>query len=70
MEFIQKLTELNVKHQTLNVCKTSFVQKAWNKGLNLHVHGWMCDIETGLIKDLTVTNEDWDHIRDIYNYKL
>ena len=70
VEFMQKLTELNVKHQTLNVCKTSFVQKAWNKGLNLHVHGWMCDIETGLIKDLTVTNEDWDNIRDIYNYKI
>lgn len=69
-QFIKALTEINVKHQTLNVCKTSFVQNAWNKGVNLHVHGWICDIETGLIKDLTVTNEDWENIRNIYTYKF
>ncbi len=69
-EFIKSLTELNVKHQALNVCKTSFVQNAWNKGVNLHVHGWICDIETGLIKDLTVTNQDWENIRNIYSYKF
>jgi carbonic anhydrase len=69
-EFVKALTELNVKHQALNVCKTSFVQNAWNKGINLHVHGWICDIESGLIKDLTVTNQDWENIRNIYSYKF
>jgi carbonic anhydrase len=69
-DFLKALTELNVKHQTLNVCKTSFVQNAWNKGVNLHVHGWLCDIETGLIKDLTVTNEDWEKIKNVYSYKF
>lgn len=69
-EFIKSLTELNVKHQALNVCKTSFVQNAWKRGANLHVHGWICDIESGLIKDLTVTNEDWEKIKHTYSYKF
>ena len=67
-EFIKKLTELNVKQQVLNVCKTTFVQKAWANGKNLHVHGWLCDIHTGLIKDLGINKKEWDLIKDIYRY--
>ena len=69
-EFIKKLTELNVKAQALNVCKSPYVQKAWAEGRDLHVHGWLCDIETGLIKDLAVTNKDWNEIKNIYNFKF
>jgi carbonic anhydrase len=69
-EFITKLTELNVKTQALNVCKTPFVQKAWAEGRDLHVHGWLLDIETGLIKDLGITNRDWNEIKSIYNFNF
>ena len=66
-EFLNKLTILNVKAQALNVCKTPFVQTAWAKGQALHVHGWLMDIETGLIEDLSITNKDWDDIKHIYD---
>lgn len=69
-EFIKRLTELNVKSQALNVCKTPYVQKAWADGRSLHVHGWLMDIETGLIKDLAVTNKDWNEIKNIYNFQF
>lgn len=69
-EFIKKLTELNVKVQALNVCKTPFVQKAWKEGRKLHVHAWLTDIETGLITDLSVDNKDWNEIKHIYNIRF
>lgn len=66
-DFVKRLIEINVKVQALNACKTPWVQKAWREGRNLHVHGWLMDIETGLINDLTVTNKDWSEIKNIHN---
>ncbi|KAG2374753.1 hypothetical protein C9374_010497 [Naegleria lovaniensis] len=63
---INRMIELNVIEQTLNLCKTSIVQTAWAKGNTLHVHGWVCDIETGLIKDLEIEETRWKEIEDIY----
>lgn len=67
-EFVAKLTEVNVKVQCINVCKTPFVQQAWKEGRNLHVHGWILDIETGLIEDLSISNKDWNDVKNIYNF--
>ena len=51
-ERLDALCELNVKEQVTNVCNTPIVQKAWNEGQSLHVHGWIYNIENGLLKDL------------------
>jgi carbonic anhydrase len=56
-----RLVELNVKEQVLNLTKTSIVQKAW-KERNLNIHGWVYDIKTGKIKDLNLL---MDEITDI-----
>lgn len=63
----ERLIELNVQEQCINVIKTAVVQKAArNRGLK--VYGWVFDIHTGLIKDLNI---DFDNIlkdiRDIYH---
>jgi carbonic anhydrase len=47
-----RLVELNVVAQAHNVCKTSIVQNAWNKGEFPHVHGWVYDVSDGLIRTL------------------
>ena len=65
-EFLKILTELNVKHQVFNVCKSPIVQKAWNQGRQVRVSGWMCDISTGLIKDLDVGQAEWNAIENFY----
>jgi len=49
---MDKLCELNVREQVSNVCNTSVVQKAWENGADLTVHGWIYDINNGLLKDL------------------
>jgi len=51
-ERLDALCELNVKEQVTNVCNTPIVQKAWNEGQSLHIHGWIYNIKNGLLKDL------------------
>jgi len=46
------LCELNVKEQVNNICNTTIVQNAWKKGGELSVHGWIYNIENGILKDL------------------
>ena len=46
------LCELNVKEQVTNVSNTSVVQKAWKEGHELSIHGWIYNIENGILKNL------------------
>jgi carbonic anhydrase len=52
-EKFDALCEFNVKEQVTNVCNTTVVQKAWNTGAELSVHGWIYNIENGILKELT-----------------
>src|SRR6188768_3852834 len=45
-----KLVELNVKQQVFNLCKTSIVQSAWQKGNYPFIHGWVYDVHDGVVK--------------------
>jgi carbonic anhydrase len=47
-----RLCELNVIEQVVNVCETTIVQDAWARGQDLTVHGWTYRLETGLVNDL------------------
>jgi carbonic anhydrase len=69
-EKFRRLVELNVKEQALNVCKTAVVQKAWSKGENVHVHGWVYDLESGIIKDLEIEQTEWFNIKPIYEVEI
>jgi carbonic anhydrase len=53
-----RLVELNVQEQCVNVIKTADVQKAWAEN-RITVHGWVFDIKTGYLKDLKI---DFDKI--------
>ena len=52
---IDRLCELNVIEQVANVCQTTIVQDAWDRGQELAVHGWVYGIGDGLIRDLCTT---------------
>ena len=62
-----RLVELNVQEQCVNLLKTAAVQQAIHDR-NLTVHGWVFDIHTGKLKDLKI---DFPHIlkniMEIYN---
>ena len=46
------LCELNVKEQVTNICNTTIVQNAWKQGNELSIHGWIYNIENGILRDL------------------
>ncbi len=37
-------------------------------GKNVHVHGWLMDIVTGLINDLKIDNQGWDAVKGYYDF--
>jgi carbonic anhydrase len=47
-----RLCELNVIEQVVNVCQTTVVQDAWERGQDLVVHGWTYALQDGLMRDL------------------
>ncbi len=52
-----RLVELNVTEQCINVIKTAAVQKSYITGGFPLVHGWVFDLHNGLLKDLKVDFE-------------
>jgi carbonic anhydrase len=62
-----RLVELNVQEQCINLIKTAAVQQAY-KERGLMVHGWVFDIHTGKLIDLKIDFEKILHnIMEIYN---
>ncbi|WP_299179974.1 carbonate dehydratase [uncultured Neptuniibacter sp.] len=49
---LDRLCELNVIEQSVNVCETTIVQQAWENGQDLTVHGWIYGLSDGLVNDL------------------
>ncbi len=52
---IDRLCELNVIEQVANVCQTTVVRDAWDRGQSLSVHGWVYGLHDGLVRDLGTT---------------
>jgi carbonic anhydrase len=50
-----RLCELNVIRQVKNVASDVFLQDAWARGQEVHVHGWVYSLANGLVNDLNVT---------------
>ncbi|SNS39395.1 carbonic anhydrase [Noviherbaspirillum humi] len=49
---VDRLCELNVIEQVVNVCQTTIVQDAWERGQEFTVHGWIYSLKDGLLQDL------------------
>jgi carbonic anhydrase len=47
-----RLCELNVLEQAANVCETTIVQDAWDRGQPLEIHAWIYRLDDGLLRDL------------------
>jgi carbonic anhydrase len=60
------LCEMNVVAQVNNVCHTSIVQDAWQRGQQLQVHGWIYSIKDGLLRDLNATFDAPEQVPAVY----
>ncbi len=49
-----RLCELNVAAQVRAVAQSEVVESAWERGVELTVHGWIYDLADGLLRDLDV----------------
>lgn len=61
-----RLCELNVIEQTINVCETTIVRDAWARGQSLAVHGWIFAMKDGLLRDLGVSVSDSAQINVVH----
>ena len=64
------MCELNVIEQTANICRTTILEDAWDKGQEITVHGWIYDIHDGLIRDLNINVGRGNNFQDEYRQAL
>jgi carbonic anhydrase len=65
---VNRLIELTVKEQVMNLAKTSIVQKAWKEENRPHLHGWVYSLSNGLIKPI-FEMEAGTHIDPLFEYE-
>jgi len=61
-----RLCELNVIEQVSNVCQTSIVLDAWERGQDLTIHGWIYGLKDGLVRDLRTSAGSPAEVADAY----
>lgn len=64
-----ELVRLNIYEQSLNVAKTTIVQKAWSRGNNISIHGWVYDLRDGVIDPVCEIDVDTNWDNPIYQFK-
>ena len=62
-----RLVELNVKEQVMNLAKTSIIQKAWQYEERPCLHGWVYGLKDGIINPILIM-EPHTHIDPLYEY--
>lgn len=67
---LSALCELNVVEQVFNVCQTTIVRDAWERGQDLTVHSWIYGLKDGLVHDLKMSVADAQECRDAYAVAL
>lgn len=61
-----RLCELNVLEQVVNVCQTTIVGDAWARGQRLSVHGWVYTLRDGRVHDLGIDVDDAENLGTSY----
>ena len=63
---VDRLCELNVIEQVANVCQSTIVRDAWERGQDLAVHGWVYGLKDGLLRDLNATVTQLDEADRVF----
>lgn len=66
---VNKLVELTVQEQVMNLAKTSIIQKAWKSDNRPHLHGWVYSLADGIIKPIVEMSANTP-IDPIYNFDV
>ena len=63
---LNRLCELNIIEQVMNVCETTMVENAWAAGRALHVVGWIYGLQDGLLHDMALDISRPEDIDSVY----
>jgi carbonic anhydrase len=66
---LNRLIELNVQEQVMNLAKTTTIQEAWHHHQRPHLHGWVYGIKDGLINPV-FHMKPGDAIDALYEYDI
>lgn len=65
-----RLCELNVIEQAMNVCETTVIRDAWARGQEVRVHGWIYGLKDGLVRNLRMEASSEDELDASYDKAL
>ena len=65
---VNRLVELNVQEQILNLAKTSIIQRAWKNDQRPDLHGWVYGLDNGIINPI-FDMKAGTHIDPLYEYE-
>ena len=69
-ERINRLAELNVIAQVKNLYQTSILRKCMRDGNAPQIHGWVLNLQTGLIQDMQIKTSAWGLRRPTGEFSL
>jgi len=70
MTRLNRLCEVNVMAQVLNLAETTIVQNAWERGQAVSLHGWIYGLDNGILKDLDVTHSKDADLRETMHNRI
>lgn len=65
-----RFVEINVREQVFDLSKTSIVQNAWKNKQELHLHGWVYGLDSGIVKDLEVNVNSNKQLHEVYQLEF
>ncbi|MBL8468455.1 carbonate dehydratase [Methyloversatilis discipulorum] len=65
-----RLCELNVIEQAMNVCETTVIREAWARGQDVRVHGWIYGLKDGLVRNLRMEAGSEAELQGAYDSAL
>ena len=69
MDKVNRLVELNVIRQVQNVAHTAIVQKAWKERQYPYIHGWVYDLNNGMLKEIMTISPE-TKLDEVYRYNF
>lgn len=67
---LNRLCELNVIEQVVNVCRTTIVRDAWKRGQQLAIHGWIYSLADGILRESGMCVTAGEELQSVYDAAL
>jgi len=66
---VNRLVERSVEKQVWNVAHTAIIQKAWKERQMPYIHGWVYDLNNGLLKQISLITPE-SALDEVYRYEV